>query len=460
MTPKPLLVPFLLLCSLVMLSCSKGSSTSSDDNANDTASAFQPPEIKAYDDTTLQADTRIACDACGENGVFVRIHFPKAASDARYSDNKSPIVISVPGGLDNSPVVEEGASSKYFATGVGMTTIYFNLPGSGNAPYDTGGDYDERGSTCQQALGEVLLFSLGKKTDLAGRYITDIISYADTTNVGVIGLSNGGNLAVATLYRYGTELNGISYYVGYENPAADEYVLVDLGGVGVANPTYTRGNTIIDPIKGSVSTLDPTDFRFNNTTLMAYFDLNQNNRFDAAVDYGINYWESGGIRYYSTEILTLLTKNRLITFPHPLIAEMADALPFWDQRDMSLHTTDVVSTVTSLKGAIIVGTEQDHVQFVPGYPHIVVNYMNWSGLSFVRLNPDADYAEYIFTKEGMDTTGLLFSDNPAGAALDFYTVDAMLEPEKSDKFYNLAAILEMADRVHVDDWTANLTGTL
>jgi hypothetical protein len=127
---------------------------------------------------------------------------------------------------------------------------------------------------------------------------------------------------------------------------------------------------------------------------------------------------------------------------------------------MSLHTPDVISNIDSLKGCIIVGTKKDHVQLAPGSPHIVVNYQGWSALPFVRLNPDAAYTEHLFMVNGLDSTGLALTDNPAGASVDFYNVDTMLEPEKPDTNYNVAAILEMADRVHFDEWAPDLVETL
>lgn len=438
-----------------------------------------------YDDDTLALGTRVPCTACGTQGVAVVLHFPASANGARYDDTGSPIVVVVvPGGLDNK-VSAGDADSQYFATGLGLTEVYFNLPDSGTAPYDTGGEYDQRGPACQEALREVLLFALGKKPDYAGRYITDLIPYADTGNVGVVGLSNGGNLAAVTMDRYGSEFDGLRYYVSYENPAGDEYVVTDLGSPTGMNPAYQRGDTRLDDILGSVSTLDPTDLRVAVTPHAVYFDLNGNATLDkgtggATGDYLCNYWESGGRFYYSTEIVSLLASRGLVSFPHAKIADPSATDAFWEERDMSRHTASAVAKIGSLEGAIMVATAEDHVQNVPGHPHVVVNYWGWSDLKFVRVNPDAAYvmATAPTPRAGSGASGtmppgtvhsvggpadaakLAPPDTAANIEVDFENIDSMVEPEGADAAYTLAAIVELADRVHFDVWQPNLGSVL
>ncbi len=411
-----------------------------------------------YDEVTYQRDIRVPSAVAGKEGLVVRLLYPKTCTLSRF-ENRSPIVVSVPG-ADYKGSVETGSPADTLLTGFGMTYVYFNFPGGGVPPYQSGGMYDSRGPLCQAALRDVILFALGKKADNNGKLITDLIPYADTTNVGVVGWSNGGNITGVVFDLYGGELSGVRYYVGYENPAGDEYVLVDLGGGLQPNPAYIRGKTYLDSERGSVSSLDPTFLTYEPASQKMFFDFDNDGVLDSGTDYTCGSWYYNGYRYFSTEITEYALSNGIALSLNVAIGEKLES--FWENRDMSRHFDTM--NLPTLKGALIFASENDHVQNTPDYPHVVVNYQGWSQVvPFVRLNPDASYVGPVFERGGVDVTGTAFTDTDANTLITLGNVENFLEPEiglqEADSNYITAGVLEMADRVHFDNWDVNL-GTM
>jgi len=77
--------------------------------------------------------------------------------------------------------------------------IGFNLPGCGLESNKSGGTYDCRGPDSVAALKDITLFALGRLQDTSGKTLAELISpqLPLSGNVGIIGLSNGGNLSLS-----------------------------------------------------------------------------------------------------------------------------------------------------------------------------------------------------------------------------------------------------------------------
>lgn len=91
----------------------------------------------------------------------------------------------------------------------GVSFITFLFPGATD-PFtgrSSEGVYDKRGINCINALYDVLRYAHGEIPDTSGFYITEISSFPiDTTVIGLVGKSNGGNLCVVTLDVWGIHL--------------------------------------------------------------------------------------------------------------------------------------------------------------------------------------------------------------------------------------------------------------
>ena len=411
-----------------------------------------------YDENANYIDITLPSEVAGEDGLVVRIIYPKDGKE-RYSNGKSPVVVFVPGANSLGSINAGAAQGSRLMTGFGMTYVYFNFPGGGTPPLKSGGEYDSRGIKCIKALRDVILFALNKKPEKNGYFLSELVPCADVSNVGVVGWSNGGNIVAVTFDLYGNILEGVSYYVGYENPAGDEYILVDLGGGNKPNPAYIPGKTYLDPVKGSVSELDEKHLKYDSASKRMYFDFNENDIYDPEIDYECGCWDYNGKRYFSTEIIELAI-GKGIDFSQDGIANLSEANEFWLLRDMSRHFENAKTHLKTLKGAIIFSSKRDHVQFTPDYPHTYVNYIGWSGLKFVRLNPDAAYVRYAFSMIGVNVTGIDFADNDANMSVNLSTMPSLMEPEigckNEDAIYVTAAVAEMADRVHYNMWEKNL----
>lgn len=412
-----------------------------------------------YDEGTYQLDLRIPSEVAGEEGIAVRVIYPKTRGTCRYQEG-SPVVVFVPGGNAGGSLGTEVASDRLL-TGFGVTCVYFNFPGGGTSPYRSGGTYDDRGPFCQLALKDIILFALGVKEDNRGRTITDLIPYADTGNVGVVGWSNGGNIVGVVFDVFGQELSGVKYYVGYENPSGDEYVLLDLGRKRQRNRAYVQGESFLDPVEGSVSELDPTGLTYDPVARRLFFDFDGDNYLDLD-DYECGYWDFRNFRYFSTEVTRYALEKGIELGLG--IALGSRLVQFWENRDMSRHYAGVATKLTSLLGAMIFSSEEDHAQNVMDYPHTVINYQGWSRLPFVRLNPDLSYVEHVLEKIGFDASGITFTDTCANMSVTMSSVSDLVEPELhwvlGDQAYVTACVLEMADRVHSANWSLNLDNVL
>ena len=80
-------------------------------------------------------------------------------------------------------------------------------------------------------------FLCGPNTTVDGSSITDLLPWADDSNVGVLGLSNGGNLALFALASTQAPQPKISWFATWESPIGDQYQTVELNN----DPRYQPG---------------------------------------------------------------------------------------------------------------------------------------------------------------------------------------------------------------------------
>src|SRR5262249_25715453 len=99
---------------------------------------------------------------------------------------------------------------------------------------------------CVEPLADVLSFATGKTRSLDGKSIQDYAGAvrALTSNVGVVGYSFGGNLAILAMARHGERFPGLKWYAGWETPI--------LGPVDGGTGTEFQWNRFYDPDTGKI----------------------------------------------------------------------------------------------------------------------------------------------------------------------------------------------------------------
>ncbi len=403
--------------------------------------------------------TQIASKAVGEGGIAVRVVAPKTP---RYKDG-APVAISVNPG-------PHGPTGRLGVAECGFVEVYFASTGFTKGPYDFGGPNWLLG------LRDVVLFATGQKTDQQGRKIQDLTGKIPvlTSDVGMIGLSHGGNACGAVMALYGEQFPTLGYYVSWESPYGEGAVGEELGSPrrdnGRVNPAYDPAASRLDlsklawdpdlPMTGRGRT--PEQRRELPIHGALFFDMNGNGRYDPGVDFrhqpAMYNPGSGPKFWYSIRLLREAEKRRLYGDSRPAhIPSVEEAIEFWHYRDATGLVPDAIRKIPNL-AVIVVANTQDHMQVAPDHPHIriQVNAFQKAGARFIRLNPDRAYVEWLI---GESRPGV--PDNDAGLRYTPKTILSALCPnEAAHRILQVAALCELADRVHARNFKPNLDRVL
>jgi len=428
----------------------------------------EPDPIEAGDYTVQVPST-----AGGELGIAVRVFHP-ATDEVRYSDG-APVIVDVQGGWSAGRVSASGSSTD--ESEHGYVRLELMLPGGDFGDVKSGGEYDVRGPNSIQALADVLSYASGELADMSGELITDRVPFALTNQVGILGGSNGGNLALVTLAEHGATLSSVRWFAAWESPIGDQYATTELNG----NPFYTPGTCTATtcPTPGLADALfwipmattssvnfDTGDWSFPGAiaaesadgTLLKVFD-----KFPAALTE-----DATGVKLYPTvELGEALRDAAMTVFPplgNPppwLVIDETEIAEYWNYRDGAIRIPEIHALLPELL-VIHVGTVIDHVQTQPDYPHAASHIQAWLdvGHDFVRLNADA---QYLSALSGLPAA--LFPDNEANQPVPYPGAEDLMLAEKYSGmpvgvFANLAAMLELADRVHEGITDTNLDAVI
>ena len=438
----------------------------------------------------------IPCTSAGKEGIVVRLVYPK---EPRYPEG-APVVVYVCGGI--KPGFLGFYDPKWDPHGViwinfifpgGVGTI--RLPTGETRHVKSGGTYDFRGFACLEALYSVLQFAQGKLANGVGKRITDYVSYKVLTdNVGMYGSSYGGVTAALVFARYSSGLEGVKYIVFYESPATNFLATTDLGRVGddpkpnvdsdgdglpwndYKNPNYVFGSTSEGSCEINFSRLSfdrEVGFYLDNDgdgkpTYLAkgpkkITDVDGSGAIEPDEDFIFVPWLvvlNGTKRsVYSYLVIKAAHEKGLLKDIPSHIMNLEETYNFWYWRDMSFHYDEIVKNAPWLK-VMQLGLLKEHMCPAPDYPNVVVNYNAFRKRGiWVRLNPDKCYLEYV-TKRRVE-----WEDNNANMELDFasarkYMISDWKLNFKERKLIELASVLEMADRVHYNNWDSNLEKVL
>ncbi len=403
----------------------------------------------------------VASEAAPDQGIVVRLTYPDRP---RYKAGTAAVVEVVGG--DSAGSVDLPArpgADPYVAQG--LVHVQFAFPGGGRPPLASGGTYDQRGLDSLRALRDVVRFLRGEGRTRNGCAVADLVPYP-IHQVGVVGLSNGGNTAVVALGLFGAEM-AVDWYVGWENPAGVQFTTVDLGARDRANPAYVPGSGRLSA-DGAQCEVDYTRLRWDPAAHapggsprgnigqgVLYHDLNANGRYDPS-DYALGAYAG-----------TFSGRTKLVFSPHALeaavgrglldpwpsdVATLDETRAFWAIRDMSRFYALVAAAHPRLR-VIVIGSEQDHVQGTADHPHLVLQYQGWqaAGTGWVRLNPDLAYVQAL--APGIAAA----ADNDANTTVTFAHITSLVAGEAVPApVLQLAAVVELCDRTHTGNWEGNL----
>ena len=413
--------------------------------------------------------------------IAVRVY---VSTVPRYSDG-SPIVVGVPGGTGPSFFIRP--NEEIFKAGI--TFVTFLLPGATDSitGRTSEGTYDKRGMNCITTLYDVLRYAHGDIPDLNGQRITELSEFPiDTSTIGMIGYSNGGNLTVVTLDIWGDSLGFVDYVVNWESPTSGQTVVVELGGRDHdtrdgnhngfpyddrVNPYYTAyGDTSCEvdysrirydsrlPANQAVFLDGNGNDSLDLDTLPNGFvweDINNNGILDYGEDYQLACESYNGLYFYTREATRAL-RSILTSWPSEL-ADTHDVDTFWWYREAVMHFDGAAAKLPHL-GVILVFSEDDHVQAAPDKPHIHQGFNGWyrNGV-WVRLNPDSSYVAAV-----LDRLPATPTDNPANTEpSDWNDIVLWAHPEEfPNGVMCAAAIAELCDRSKFDVWDPDLDSVI
>ena len=387
----------------------------------------------------------------GIGTLAVRIMEP---SLSRYVEG-APVVV-IPGAFF-TPV--EGFPSGPQAMEIGAIEVSCVWPGQFDPQYQIGSDgiFDHGGPYCRQALRDVLLFALGELADTSGNHINDLCGvHALEGNVGIYAFSHPGIIATTVLAEYGSELGGVQYFVGRENPTVAATSAVEIGhwsdgGIPQLNPYYRypedyfpTGLTVDYSTAGWIQNTTYPDGR-------PYFAVLD------GPDYilGSRVPTMWNIRYYSSELLTALVTNGALDpseWPSNL-ATPQEAVEIWPTREPIASYPLIGNLLPDLR-VMLVFAEHDHVQVAPDKPHVHQAYDGFRGAGlWIRLNPDLSYVRDANPQFGQ------FPEHPANMEpADWRGIASWGYPQvaNANHMIPLAALAEMMDRVRENVWVPDL----
>ena len=445
-------------------------------SANESAAACPQDCLTA----TFSGKIRTTLISSEGSDIAVMVATPRAR---RYPEGAGIVVVA-------SPIFtpDDGFITDPDLTSLGLIQVSYLWPGETD-PH-TGarstGTFDYGGEHSINILRDVIRFAANRIPDKSGRYIVSMTSVPPlVSEVGIYAFADAGIAAVRALSLYGSQYQGLQYFIGREVPTVDTLSALETGYYGAAgqpipNPFYAypaNFNTSSITLNYTNLRWDPTyTSSFSKFAGRPYLDLDGNGKISAGdfvFDGQVPVMD--GKRYYSTALTQALASNGAL----PLSAWPADlatpqeAAQAWQIRQTPglFETMQDDAIVQNLK-VMLVFAQADHALVAPDKPHIHQLYQGFEfeARLWVRLNPDRSYVEALLDAAGVSFSGtpgvtptpgpnLAFPDNPANTQpSDWSQIGAYAYPGegRAGSLVPLAAVAEMADRAHSGDWDNNI----
>jgi len=332
-------------------------------------------------------------------------------------------VVSLQGAweADQVPTLEDRTD---LLRGYGLLQVHLDLPGAPRS----GTELDRLGAESRAAGATALRFAVGDEVDSTGGTVLDRRPELRTGALILVGSSNGGNLAVATLADPDLDLPTVAGFAAWETPCAAQFVLREVTlesfescSLGEAVVCEVDLSALIegDPpwldLDGD-GTLSETEPRF------AGLDL--------------------GEHVVHSPVLTAVLPEREDR------ATVAESESFFAWREASRLADEAVERFPDL-AVIVTGNAKDHGDTLPGHPQVIgLGAAFEQAGAWVRLLGDKSY------------TGLV-PEVPAGEGLDLVLWGPLYPGDPHRPSYLLShAVRELADRTLTDTWDPDLETAL
>ncbi|GDX79527.1 hypothetical protein LBMAG42_13380 [Deltaproteobacteria bacterium] len=299
------------------------------------------------------------------------------------------------------------------------------------------GTDDARGPNARAAVAEAIRYAHGNAVDSEGCRIAERFPVANPSVTVLLGQSNGGNLAVATLADDALDVPQPAAVVTWETPAGAQFVNMEFGST---DEVYDPGSCTLDPAWGVSCALNATLSPTVDGNEVC-FDLDHDGRCGAAdatphppTD------PATGLRAASPALADALATAGLAS-PWDNAEE---ARSFWATRDASRLAASAVARFPDLP-FLLLGSEADHaLSNLSDHPHVfgLGEVLQAAGARWVRLNPGSAFS-------------LLAEENPVNLPLTLANPDAWLLPEDDENPLSALyaqAVSEVAAHEAADDW--------
>ncbi len=317
--------------------------------SSETVNLIPEDSLKEVPLTSEQSvSTFLPSSSAPGRGLAINIIYPK---QPRYKDG-APIAVVVPGA--DKP---NGLNFCLHAAQQGFVEVRFAFPGGGNGVFKSDGFNDHRGIMSQRALRDVILFAAGKAQDFRQRSIANIVpTKMAANNLGLVGWSNGGNIALITMEKYAKQLDFICWLALYECPLGSLFFPPSLGSTNdlLLNRHYRQGSAatghcLIDFRKlawQEDAVKDPGIHRkLGEAELpgVVYFDDNQNKKWDESKEFAFNYCVESGVRkqIYPPDITSAMERMKIF--------EGGIKVEDTNQNQSTKNTTTTATTATTAK---------------------------------------------------------------------------------------------------------------
>ncbi len=327
-------------------------------------------------------------------------------------------VVLLHGGFD--PEQEPATASDALLDERGLIQLHLDLPGGEGEPTTTG-DKDHFGPDSAAAVQTALRYAAGEALDGDDCALPDRIPGL-SEDLLLAGVSNGGNLSVQVLATPGTpRVRGL---VTWETPLGAQAILQEL----VLPETGACG---WGPDFGCQVDLSQLSWRGK-----PWLDRDE----DGEIDEDEPSFE--GLVLPEGRLHSPLLHDAL--GEQELTVSAAFSRAWFAERDAGQagRIAQAVEAHPEL-AVIVLGSETDHVQVLPGSPHVLaLGQAFLEAGAWVRLNPDARYTQA--------------AENDANSGLDPEEPGALVRDSVPRETLVGGALEELAWRLRWDDWSEDL----
>lgn len=365
-----------------------------------------------------------------EGDVHVQIRWP---SGTARGDDRWPVAVVIQGSWDGqgTPIAD---APTHVDVRDGLVEVHLDHPGSGLSE----GTDDRRGPAARAAVATVLRYAAGRIPDQGGCTLAARTLAGDSDEVYLLGASNGGNLAMATLADAALDLPPIAGLVLWETPPGAPFATVQFGN----DPTVYEPGSCARGTDGAVRCPVPEALLTQSERDLC-FDLDGDGactEADAVVN-GITDPLTEA-RMVAPELVEVLDARGE---PHPGYADAASARAWWAERDAAQLAAAVVAAWPELP-VMLLASQEDHVLWgLSDHPHVYAlgEALQAAGVRWLRLNP------------GAERLPAEVEENPPNAPVRLDDPHLTLLSEEDETPLEgayAAALLELVDRTAAEEW--------